>query len=53
MSQHLLPVVREIVAKADRSAEETETIETARKWARQCRAKSWQAREVLSLLGEE
>lgn len=53
MSQHLLPVVREIIAKPERSADDTATIEAARKWARAVRARSWQAREILSLLGEE
>lgn len=53
MSQHLLPVVREIIAKPERSADDTATIEAARKWARAVRARAWQAREILSLLGEE
>lgn len=52
MSQHLLPIVREIVGKTERSVDESETIEKARDWARKCRARSWQAREILSLLGE-
>ena len=53
MSQHLLPVVREIIAKPERSEGDMLTIATALKWARAVRARSWQAREILSLLGEE
>jgi len=48
----MLRTVKERIAAGALDKSEAD-IQAAIKWARSCRAKSWQAREILSLLGEE